>query len=60
MRFPPPESAKVLLDFVSSQDKKFVRVSGGDTGHADIIVGAEGPEFTWLRIASWLRYRSDV
>lgn len=54
----PPESAKVLLDFVSSQDKRFVRVSGGDTGHIDIIVGTEGLRFTWPRIASWLRYRS--
>jgi len=55
----PPESARVLLDLISSQDKEFLEVSGGDAGHIDIIIGTEGPEFTWPCIASWLRRRSN-
>jgi len=55
----PPASARVLLDLISSQDTEFLEVSGGDAGHIDIIVGNEGAEFTWPRIASWLKHRSN-
>lgn len=54
----PPESAKVLLGVISSQNKKFIEISGGDTGHIDIIIGDEGIKFTWPSIASWLRHNS--
>jgi polyhydroxyalkanoate synthase len=56
----PPDSAKVLLEFVSSQDKEFIKISGGNTGHIDIIIGDEGPKLTWPRIASWLKSRSNL
>ncbi|HLE25494.1 MAG TPA: hypothetical protein VI935_07575, partial [Thermodesulfobacteriota bacterium] len=55
----PPASARVLLDLISSKDTEFLEVSGGDAGHIDIIVGNEGAEFTWPRIASWLKRRSN-
>jgi polyhydroxyalkanoate synthase len=55
----PPESAKALLDVVSTQDKEFIEVSGGDTGHIDIIIGDEGPKLTWPTIVSWLKPRSN-
>jgi len=55
----PPASARVLLDLISSKDTEFLEVSGGDAGHIDIIVGNEGAEFTWPRIASWLKHRSN-
>src|SRR3970282_866745 len=55
----PPESERVFFYTISSQDKEFLEVSGGDAGHIDIIIGTEGPEFTWPSIASWLRRRSN-
>lgn len=54
----PPESAQGLLQLISSHDKEMVEVSGGDAGHIDIIIGTEGPEVTWPKIASWLKDRS--
>jgi polyhydroxyalkanoate synthase len=55
----PPESARGILRLISSQDKEIVEVSGGDAGHIDIIVGAEGPEIAWPKTASWLKQRSN-
>jgi polyhydroxyalkanoate synthase len=55
----PPESARVLLQLISSQDKEIVEVSGGDAGHIDIVIGAEGPEVVWPKTASWLKNRSN-
>ncbi len=55
----PPGSARGLLQIISSHDKEIVEVSGGDAGHIDIIVGAEGPEVTWPKTASWLKDRSN-
>jgi polyhydroxyalkanoate synthase len=55
----PPESARVLLQLISSQDKEIIEVSGGDAGHIDIVIGAEGPEVVWPKTASWLKDRSN-
>ncbi|MBI4228161.1 MAG: alpha/beta fold hydrolase [Deltaproteobacteria bacterium] len=55
----PPESAQGLLQLISSHDKEMVEVSGGDAGHIDIVIGTEGREVTWPKIASWLNDRSN-
>lgn len=54
----PPESAKALLECVTSKDREFLEVSGGAMGHTDILVGREGPQITWPKVSSWLRTRS--
>jgi len=54
----PPESSRALLDLASSKDVEFVEVKGGDRGHINIMVGAEGPQFTWPKVSSWLKKRS--
>ena len=54
----PPESAKALLDLVTSMDREFFEVSGGNVGHLDIVVGSEGPKVTWPKVSSWLQARS--
>ncbi|MGB7293352.1 MAG: alpha/beta fold hydrolase [Thermodesulfobacteriota bacterium] len=55
----PPESARGLLQIISSHDKEIVEVSGGDAGHIDIIIGTEGREVIWRKTASWLKDRSN-
>lgn len=54
----PPDSAKALLDVVTSKDGEFFEVSGGSVGHIDIVVGNEGPTITWPKVSSWLQARS--
>lgn len=54
----PPDSAKALVDLVASEDGEFFKVSGGNVGHVDIIIGREGPQVTWPKVGSWLRARS--
>ena len=54
----PPESAKALVDLVTSEDREFFEVSGGNVGHLDIVVGSEGPQVTWPKVGSWLQSRS--
>jgi len=54
----PPESAKALVELVTSQDREFFEVSGGNVGHIDIVVGSEGPTITWPKVSSWLKARS--
>ena len=54
----PPESAKALVDLVTSEDREFFAVSGGNVGHIDIVVGSEGPTVTWPKVSSWLQARS--
>ncbi len=54
----PPESAKALVDLVTSEDREFFEVSGGNVGHLDIVVGSEGPQVTWPKVSSWLQARS--
>jgi len=53
----PPESAKALVELVTSQDREFFEVSGGNVGHIDIVVGSEGPKVTWPKVSSWLQAR---
>lgn len=55
----PPKSARGLLRLISSQDKEMLEVSGGEAGHIDIVVGAEGPGVVWPKTALWLKDRSD-
>lgn len=54
----PPESARALLDLIGSKHKELLEVSGSGAGHIDIIVGSEGPEITWPRVASWLKSKT--
>jgi polyhydroxyalkanoate synthase len=54
----PPESARALLDLIGSKHKELLEVSGGGAGHIDVIVGSEGQEITWPRIASWLKSKT--
>src|SRR4030095_13940908 len=54
----PPESAEALLGVVSSTDREAVTVSGGTLGHVDIVVGPEGPDIMWPKLAAWLENRS--
>ncbi len=51
-----PDSAKRLMDHVSSEDKTF-RVTHG--GHMGILSGSKAPRESWLEIAEWLAQRSD-
>jgi polyhydroxyalkanoate synthase len=54
----PPDSAKALVNLVTSTDREFFEVSGGNVGHLDIVVGSEGPKVTWPKVSSWLQARS--
>jgi len=54
----PPDSAKALVDLVTSADREFFEVSGGNVGHIDIVVGSEGPMVTWPKVSAWLQARS--
>jgi polyhydroxyalkanoate synthase subunit PhaC len=51
----PPDSAKAIVDLVTSADREFFEVSGGNVGHIDIVVGSEGPTVTWPKVRSWLQ-----
>jgi hypothetical protein len=46
------------LDLIGSKHKELLEVSGGGAGHIDVIVGSEGQEITWPRIASWLKSKT--
>jgi len=51
----PEQSAKKIMDVVSSSDKTFAVVPGG---HVGLIIGNKAPENLWKMSARWLAERS--
>lgn len=50
------DSARAVMDVVSSRDKTFATALGG---HAGVFAGGEAPANTWRIVEEWLSQRSD-
>ncbi|RME44514.1 MAG: alpha/beta fold hydrolase [Chloroflexi bacterium] len=51
----PPQSAAVLNDLVSSEDKTLLQLRGG---HIGVVAGSQASNVLWPQLADWLAQRS--